>query len=306
VKRLLLKRTLLIASILGNILFVQVGTAAEDVINALKPLSMAITSNPKWVLQLPHDGPVVYQGVVSFDEAGTGTNSILYPAPNAAGLMAAVLTHSLLIDSAKKEQKSKLQVAADQVLSPYKDILDHFKYQELMLRTLEKVSSNANSKLMERYGDSNNELVIESTPTFLLTQDQQAIIINDTIIIRKLGKTPEIVFQNNTRIISTAIDIPDATSFWTANDGEKLKEESSKLLAKSIDTAFDVAVANADAGSNPYHTIRYKEGSSEKIERAQVLNEQCDRMLIRTLRGTLMSVPISRLKEKHCDSAPQI
>ncbi len=35
------------------------------------------------------------------------------------------------------------------------------------------------------------------------------------------------------------------------------------------------------------------EGGTERIERAQVLHEQCGRLMIKTLRGALMSVPVA-------------
>jgi hypothetical protein len=52
-------------------------------------------------------------------------------------------------------------------------------------------------------------------------------------------------------------------------------------------------MANNGASNNdqPFRTIRYLEGTAEKMERAQLINEHCGRLLIKTLRGSLMSVP---------------
>lgn len=35
-------------------------------------------------------------------------------------------------------------------------------------------------------------------------------------------------------------------------------------------------------------TVRYMEGSKEKLERAELLRETCDSLILRTLRGNLM------------------
>jgi hypothetical protein len=54
------------------------------------------------------------------------------------------------------------------------------------------------------------------------------------------------------------------------------------------------AKASPDA---PHRTVRYRLGGEERMERAQVLSERCDRLLIRNLRGWLMSVPVQCAQE---------
>jgi len=77
-----------------------------------------------------------------------------------------------------------------------------------------------------------------------------------------------------------------------AEKGAKMKEESASLFARSVDIALsEVARSGADDAA-PYKTVRYQQGSIEKMERAKVINEGCNRMLIKTLRGTFMSVPV--------------
>jgi hypothetical protein len=38
--------------------------------------------------------------------------------------------------------------------------------------------------------------------------------------------------------------------------------------------------------------VRYNEGGTERMERAQVVSEQCGQLVLRTLRGNLISVPV--------------
>jgi hypothetical protein len=275
-------KCLSVASVIGFTLFAPMIAAAP------------IASNSKWSLRLPQDGRVIYRGVVSFDGAGTGTASMLYPAPNAAGLLAAVIAHGFLANSEKKAQKDKLQTTADEVLSPYKVVLDNFNYQELMRRTVEKTSTGANEKLAEDTSDPGQETVIESIPVFLLTQDQKTVILDNAIFIRKPGIAPEAAYRNNIRVVSSAMNGADPAAFWTANDGERIKDESAQLVAESLDIAFHDAAAGKAPDGLSYRTVRYREGTAEKIERAQVLSEKCDRLLIKNLRGELMSVPVLR------------
>ena len=285
---------LVAASVFAASAFVSLVVAADDIAAPLPQTAVAVSANTKWCLRLPLDGPVVYHGVASFDEAGAGAGSFLYPAPNAVGMLAAVFTHALLVDSAKKDQKDKLQAAADKVLLPYKVVLDKFNYRDLLRRALEKTATGGNAKIIEANGEPGQDIVVESGPIFSLTQDQKAIILDNAIVIHMPGTAPEAAYRNTMRVVSNPRDVADPAAFWTANDGEKIKDESAKLVGESLAIAFHDAAASADRDGIPYRTIRYREGTAEKIERAQVLSNHCDRLLIRTLRGTLMSIPTSQ------------
>jgi hypothetical protein len=217
--------------------------------------------------------------------------ALMYPAPSAGGMLAAVLTHGLLVGAAKDDQKAKLQTAANNVLGPYKAVLDNFDFRDLMRRALRKTANGANGKLIDPPDDAGSEMLVESLPVFSLTQDQKAIILDNVVSITVRRNTPAAIHP--IRVVSTAQSETDIVAFWMRNDGEKLKDESARLVALSFDIAFRNVVSEADNVTPPYRTIRYQEGAAEKIERAQVLSNDCSRLVIRTLRGTLMSVPAS-------------
>lgn len=281
-------------SVVVSLFFTPLVMAAEDAVVGLRSVAAVIADNTKWCLRLPQDGHIVFRGVVSFDEAGTGTASLLYPAPNVAGLLAAVFTHGLLVESAKKDQKDKLQASADKVLSPYKIVLDNFKFRDLMRRAVKKTSTGANARVIEDSCDSGGAMIVESVPVFSLTQDQKAIIVDNAIAIYMPDTVQVPAYRNTVRVVSTALDVADPSAFWTANDGDKLKDVSAQLVAESLDVAFRDAADGVERVGESYRTIRYREGAVEKIERAQVLSDHCGRLLIRTLRGTLMSIQASR------------
>lgn len=271
---------------------------AEDNIPGSQPVA-SVADKQKWSLRLPHDEHLVYHGIASFDEAGTGSGSMLYYAPSAAGLFASILAHGLVSESAKMAQKNKLQASADNVLSAYQDVLKSFRYSELMERAFTKVSSDFSLKLADDSATAERGTLIESTPVFSLTPDQTAFIVDNAIVIHMTGyKTG---YHKGIRVVSAAKDMTDPPAFWTANNGEKLKDESAQLVAESLEIAFGDASARSDTNAIPYRTVRYREGSAEKIERAQLISEHCGRMLIRTLRGELMSVPASNAADSARD-----
>ncbi|MES2948301.1 MAG: hypothetical protein V4858_07145 [Pseudomonadota bacterium] len=253
-----------------------------------------------WSVRLPNDGKVSYRGVVGFDQAGTGGGAILYPAPGAVGLLVAVLTHGAIVESAKNAQKEKMQTDANMVLSSYQDALNSFDSRELMRRAADKASSPARARLLEPTEDPGQDMVIHSVPVFSMTQDQKAIVLDNTIGIQMPGAVATAAYQSTIRVVSAVKEVEDPLTFWTGNNGEKLKDESAQLVAESLGIALQEIAVSAKTESFPYRTVRYREGATEKMERAQVISTRCDRLLIRTLRGQLMSVPTALVSAQGC------
>lgn len=264
---------------------------AEPVASVSSPSEENGTAS--WVLRIPTDSRIPFRGVVSFDDAGAASHSMLYPAPNAAGLLAAVLTHGVLVESAKKRQKESLQEAADAVLAPYKSVLDVFSTRDLLLRALTKSTAFAKARLVDTPVATDDMTVLEIAPAFSMTQDQLGIVLDNEVAIVRPEKESTASYRRTVRVVSTAINVTDPVQFWIADEGESLKDQTAKLLAESIEIAANDALGRVPISSAPQRTVRYREGAAEKMERSHVLGTECGRMLIMTLRGMLMSVPVS-------------
>lgn len=298
-KALFAEKTLLLLGLLGAVFSSSMAMANDEAAKKEVDAVPAIA----WALRVPEQGAVTFHGLGNFDEAGLAQGQMMYPAPNAVGLLAAVLTHALIVDSSRRSQINKLQEEADKVLNPYRHILDKLDSRDLMARALAVTTHAGSGKLIDTPSHSGTEIMVESVPLFSMTQDQSAILVDNLLAIQKPGSSPDSAYRNTIRVVLAASGASNPVEHWTANDGEKLKEASSRLLAQSIDIAFADANA-APTDDKPYRTIRYPEGGSEKIERAQIIEARCGRLLIRTLRGTLMSVPASKTtpvaKEESC------
>ena len=258
----------------------------------------------KWRLRLPNEDFVSYSGVVSYDAAGMDAQAMLYPAPGLAGFLVAVVTHGVIVDAMKKSQKTKLQMEADKVLLPYQEILSSYTLKELMQRGLEKAGLGQGNHLIGATEKAESDWNMESMPTYSLTQDQNAIILENTISIYAANAPAQPAYQNTVRIISATQTRTDLQAYWTANQGAKLKEESASLFAESLSMVFFDIMEGAPKEGNKQKTVRYMEGANEKIERGQIISEQCNRIVFKTLRGWLMSVPDRRGQSdisKQCD-----
>ena len=68
------------------------------------------------------------------------------------------------------------------------------------------------------------------------------------------------------------------------------------MVAHTVEIAMaqatTVAPAGAGADETPFRTHRYLMGSDEKMERSQLVASACNRSVLRTLRGSLLSVPV--------------
>ncbi len=265
--------------------------AAEESASTDMPPAVAIAVGPTWVLQLPESEQVVYQGVVNLDQAGVGAQGMLYPAPDPISMLAAVVTHGVVAKSMRNKQKTELQLAADRVLEPYQVVLKGYTNEELMQRGIKLMAVPGTRLLSSSKNSVNGSWSIESDPVFSMTQDQQAIILDHRFSVRSPGTTEEPTYVNTIRIVSRPRDVEDPKSAWLNQEGASLKEESAALLAESLDILAAELLADSRVAAGTQKTVRYREGRQEMMERALVLKERCGRLLIRTLRGSLMSVP---------------
>ncbi|OOG37511.1 hypothetical protein [Rhodanobacter sp. C05] len=257
---------------------------------AVAATHMPAPANLNWALQLPTEGKVIYRGVADFNSAGMRQSAMLYPAPNAIGMLVAVATHAALMKSGRNAQKEKIQAAADKVLDPYLAVLADFNYRELMQSGLSFTTAGAAKQLVEAGKKHDDIWLVLSTAVFSMTQDQSTIVLDNMVTIYAPGESKKAAYSNTIRVIADAQVGPNLAAVWTANQGAALKDESAHLLATSLDIAF--SDASTTSGDLVYKTIRYMEGSAERMERGQLLSEHCGRVLLRSLRGSLMSVPV--------------
>ena len=250
-----------------------------------------VTQNPGWTLQLPENEKVVFQGVVQYDASGPSGSGMLYPAPNAGGFLVGLITHAIILESMKDRKKTAAQEAADKVLTPYLDIVQVYTHRELMQRAVDKITMAPSVQLIPYSEKQEAEWLIQSTPIFSLTQDQTALVLDNVISISQPGMP---AYVNTIRVVSSSHEANDIVQHWTANQGEKLKAVSAGMVADSLQIALKGAIGSLTADNTAYKTMRYFEGKTEKMERALLLSEQCNRALIKTLRGWLMSIPVAR------------
>lgn len=257
----------------------------------VEPDSGAVAaSGHSWSLKLPDDGKVAFSGALDHGGASVGSPSMLYPAPNAAGFIVAVITHGLIVESQKNTQRKKAQENADRVLDPYRPLLDVITYQELARAWGERMPQGRARKLIgPSQAPATGEWLIEAKPAFTMAQDQRTLRLDAAITIRAPDSATS---QYHLQVISPAVERESPIEAWTEGEGKALRDASAWLFAESLDIAMRAATHGVDVADRPFRTVRYLEGKTEKMERAQLISEHCGRAIIKTLRGALMSVQL--------------
>lgn len=264
--------------------------AGHALANASEPAPTA----SGWSLRLPAQERVVFRGQVSFDKAGQGPGTMMYPAPGLAGFLVAIATHAAISSSVRDGQRTEIEIAADKVLQPYQETLDGFRYGELAGLAL---PPEAGLPILPVDAKPQPGLIISSAPVFYMTQDQSALILDNTVSVFKTEGDEKPVYTNTVRVVSHASEVPDLVAHWKQDAGKRLREESARLFRQSVEIVRTHAMAPAGSASAAQRTFRYLEGQREAIERAEPLAEHCGRALVKNLRGWLLSIPLKRPAE---------
>jgi hypothetical protein len=249
----------------------------------------AIEAGEPWSLQIPSGDLVVYRGVVNLDAAGSAGGAMLYPAPGVAGLIAAVVTHGVIVESAKNAEKVRLQEQADLVLTPFREQLGEFRYARLLQMALERMPDDARPKLLAA-GDTVQGWKVTSSPVFSMTQDQRSLLLDNAFALYRPGDGEKPVYSTTVRVVSQPRQDPGKDWLARGRADSALQEESAHMLVHSLALAWRDARRTAPAAGG-FQTLRFPQGGSERVERAQPLEALCERTVARTLRGWLLSVP---------------
>ena len=223
---------------------------------------------------------------------GAGPQIGLYPVGNAgvAGLFAAVFTHGVIAQNAQASDRQRAQSAADAVLEPYISSLTAWTSGVLWASTTSLLTSRTGIR-----HDAGGDATVHASPTFSLALDETFLILDAQIKIVKNNKvTEELV-----RVVSSPLVAPNAREYWAANDASNLKSTAAAMFAQAI-IYVNQLNANADSDLNPMKTQRYLLGANERVERSRRVSSECGRLLLRTLRGTLMSVPVAIESTENC------
>lgn len=223
-----------------------------------------------------------WRGISDDEAAGAQGLGMLYPAPNAGGLLAAILTHALIVDSQRSAERSAAQARADLVLTPHAATIGTLAGDAL--------AEGALRGLPNATREAARGLVVQMQPRFALAPDARTLVLDNVLRVHDVDTPAVARFENTVRVVAAPRTEADPQAAWAADDGRALRDESLAMLAHSLDIALAPLPA---AEPQAFRTQRYRFGLAQKMERGQPVAGACQRVVLRTLRDWLMSVPLA-------------
>ena len=266
---------------------------------ALQAASAASDDTPPLWLRQPATAEVTWRGMLPTEGGGVGMGPQIGPylvPPGVAGLLAAILTHAAINQGMQSAARKREQDDADRVLEPYRATLREWPASALWAAAA--LTPGAGLRLLDDGTQAPEAVIAEVVPVFTMAQDESALWLDASV---KLLAAPGVLPQDMmVRVISSPQDAADARAHWSADDAQRLKALAAGLLAQALRIARQHAEPAPGAETPPMRTYRYLQGKLERTERAQWLSGDCDRAVLRTLRGWLLSVPLQPSLEKPC------
>lgn len=240
---------------------------------------------------------VAWRGMLATEggAVGMGTQIGLYPVIGVAGLLAAIVTHAAIAQGSQSAQRRQEQEAADKVLEPYGTLLRDWPASALWAAAMAQAAVAEPGlpplRLLAAGAAAAEGAVVEAAPLYTLAQDEGVLVLDLAV---KLVPSPGAAAQESlVRVVSSPHGAADARAHWSADGARALKAAAAAMLAHGLRLAVrhPPGPAATAADDVPMRTHRYLQGTVERSERAQQVAAGCARVVLRTLRGGLLSVP---------------
>lgn len=291
------RRSMRFALVLGLAAVAAAATAQEAEATAPTPPVPALTepaapAGPAWILAAPSAERVDFRGLASFDGAGVDTKAALFVGAGhpvfAAVTALSFAINAVAIDHAREAQKTSVQLEADKILLPYETILAAYRSSDLHAEAVRQ------AKAVPLKTPNTRAWQVAARPVFSMTQDQRAIVLDTVVEVRAPDSTTP-AFASAIRVVGAPHDRADLSAFWSAEQGRALRGDSEALFAEALRLAVQSANANAnEVSALGAKSLRFMQGGIERVERGELLAQDCSRTVFRSLRGALMSVPTLR------------
>lgn len=246
----------------------------------------------------------VLQGQFDFDELHGGAGGMLYPGYGAASFLVGIAVHAAVANSATDKKKDSVVDRANQVVQKYQVGVDKFAKEEFFVaqaessNDLQALTIKAAARRIGGGGDSlaeANSWLLTSDPVFYMTQDERELVLQNVVRLTRADEPEKILYENIIEIASVPIHEAPRDAYWLAEG--RLEEQLGKLFVDSLVLAADDVLRHFDGVTATQVTFRYNQGGERKIQRGTLVQAQCERVVLRTLRGWLKSLPVSSVED---------
>jgi len=257
------------------------------------PPSDADITVPALSLRVPKADIVSFAALPNDETVSGKPGSMLYAGPLVVAL-GELIVHGAYENNKQAKERNTKNSLSDIVLAQYRPGLSHFTNAALMGRALQGLATHGDKLLIQFTERAGPGWLIEASPTFFMTQDARALVLQNSIVVHSPDAASPATFNGIVEVVGPPREAvgKDSENSWMIEDGARLQSASVDLLRESVSLALSEIHGDFAAHAAAFHTVRYPRGGSEKMERAQILRETPRRLVIKTLRGWIMSVPV--------------
>ena len=246
-----------------------------------------------WIAVVGEDREFSFSGEYRDSETQYGYQ-MLYPAPNFVGFLAGVATHAALQSAQNDAHLEAQRKISDEVLAPYRQVLGEIRVHEMFSSALSMSESGAGTNLVVASSETATPEVNLAAHA-IMAQSRRALIVDLVAKVKDASVSGDDGgYVHKIRVISDPVPAGNdsVNDYWLADDGGRLKQTVSSLLARAIDLFMADATRHLQPLRKKQLTARYQFGNEQRRERAVLLEQTCARQTLRTLRGWVLSVPV--------------
>lgn len=257
-----------------------------------------------WALRAPASAELRWRGMLNTESAMVAGGPQLgpYPVSGAAGLLAAIFTHGAVVSSIQSTARQREQDEADRVLEPYRPWLAEWKANALWDDVV--AQSQGALQLWDGAGAAPAATQVEVQPLLTMARDEGAVLLDLAVTLTSPGAAG--LSPRTVRVVSSPVEGAPRV-VWNDHRGAALKRTVAAMFGHALEMLrrhpASSPAADRAASAPSMSTVRYVIGPQERMERARVLQRDCRRATLLTLRDELLSVPLKPKAGEECPGA---
>lgn len=239
--------------------------------------------------------------IPNLDRAGNQEgSSMLYPAPTPGLGLVGVLTHAIISDSARNSEKTRIQQQADALIAPYQSTIKAIPPQQVFQSAIQQLNAQHGLNIQLDTAQAGTKIEAKADQFQIqMTPDQRALIVLSSLKIQTPGTETSYTLQTTSTPLAENLS---PLEYWNINNGENLKNQLSAMIARMLRTATRMQQLTTNEAQAPQKTHRYLEGGTQRMQRGQLLAEECNYITIKNLRGWILDLPKQDASEQTCNT----
>lgn len=265
------------------------------------------------LLELDENKNCHFEAYLDYDDySNNQAGQMLYPGINAGTFLVSVLAHGAISKSMDESKKSKFIEESNAIIDDYKPVLNEFTQGELKsdFFSIEDDYLKGGLDILPKLDPGKlPKAYVSASPEFLISLSRRTIMLSNLITVYSVppekrsgherNKEKEIIYQNTIVTINQEID-GEPEDYWLENDGLNLKNASVDLFGNSLKLFMLDFEKDTGQVNDIQESIKYYVDGKLKVERGYVVDRNCDRIIFRTLRGWMKSVPSTEDENNGC------